>query len=242
MKLDVLFTPIQADELYFTGKTTVVIDVLRASTTIIKALSNGAKEIVPVGTVEFAVKVSGGIFGGQTLLGGERNTKKIEGFALGNSPLEYIVDIVSGKSIVFYSTNGSRAIVKAKYSANLFICSFNNLKAIAKHLISLNEDIVILCSGNNNFFNLEDTVCAGMLINELNSYDKHFELTDASTSAITLFKSYGKNIIKMLSETDHGKLLIDNGFKDDLKACAELDNTDVIPVYSGNALKVLKSN
>lgn len=242
MKIDVLFTPVQADELFFTGKTTVVIDVLRASTTIIKALSNGAKEVVPVGTVEFAVKVSGGIFGGQTLLGGERNTKKIEGFALGNSPLEYIVEIVSGKSIVFYSTNGSRAIVKAKYSTNLFICSFNNLKAVAKHLINLNEDVVILCSGNNNFFNLEDSVCAGMLINELKSSNKDFELTDASTSAITLFKSFGKNIIKMLSETDHGKLLIENGFKDDLKACAELDSTDVIPFYSGNTLKVLKSN
>jgi 2-phosphosulfolactate phosphatase len=242
MRIDVLFTPVQADELYFTGKTTVVIDVLRASTTIIKALSNGAKEIVPVGSVEFAVKVSGGIFGGQTLLGGERNTKKIEGFALGNSPLEYIVEIVSGKSIVFYSTNGSRAIVKAKYSANLLICSFNNLKAIARHLIDLNEDVVILCSGNNNFLSLEDSVCAGMLISELKLFNKDFELTDASTSAMTLFKAFGKNIIKMLTETDHGKLLIDNGFKDDLKACAEIDSTDVIPFYSGNALKVLKSN
>ena len=101
MKLDVLFSPVQADELFFTGKTTVVIDVLRASSTIITALTNGAKEIVPVGTVEFAVKVSGGIFGGQTLLGGERNTKKIEGFALGNSPSEYTTEIVYGKSIVF---------------------------------------------------------------------------------------------------------------------------------------------
>ena len=167
MKLDVLFSPVQADELFFTGKTTVVIDVLRASSTIITALTNGAKEVVPVGTVEFAVKVSGGIFGGQTLLGGERNTKKIEGFALGNSPSEYTKEIVSGKSIVFYSTNGSRAIVKAKYSANLFVCSFNNLNALAKHLKKLNEDVIILCSGNNNLFNLEDSVCAGMLINEL---------------------------------------------------------------------------
>ena len=92
MKLDVLFSPVQADELFFTGKTTVVIDVLRASSTIITALANGAKEVVPVGTIEFAVKVSGGIFGGQTLLGGERNAKKIEGFALGNSPSEYTKD------------------------------------------------------------------------------------------------------------------------------------------------------
>ena len=240
MKIDVLYSPVQADELFFTGKTTVVIDVLRASSTIITALKNGAKEVVPVGTVEFAVKVSGGIFGGQTLLGGERNTKKIEGFALGNSPSEYTTEIVSGKSIVFYSTNGSRAIVKAKYSTNLFICSFNNLKALAKHIKKLNEDVVVLCAGNNNFFSLEDSVCAGMLISELIAGNKSFKLTDASTSALTLFKSFGKNIFKLLSETDHGQLLINNGFEDDLKSCSELDSTDVIPFYAGNVLKVLK--
>jgi 2-phosphosulfolactate phosphatase len=240
MKLDVLFSPVQADELFFTGKTTVVIDVLRASSTIITALTNGAKEVVPVGTVEFAVKVSGGIFGGQTLLGGERNTKKIEGFALGNSPSEYTKEIVSGKSIVFYSTNGSRAIVKAKYSANLFVCSFNNLSALAEHLNKLNEDVIILCSGNNNFFSLEDSVCAGMLISELVTVNKKIELTDSSISAMTLFKSFGKNIFKLLSETDHGRLLIDNGFKDDMNPCAELNNTEVIPFYSGSVLKVLK--
>lgn len=239
MKLDVLFSPVQADELFFTGKTTVVIDVLRASSTIITALSNGAKEIVPVGTVEFAVKVSGGIFGGQTLLGGERNTKKIEGFALGNSPSEYTKEIVSGKSIVFYSTNGSRAIVKAKYSTNLFICSFNNLKTVAKHIKMLDQDVIVLCAGNNNLFSLEDSVCAGMLVSELIAGNKTIELTDASTGALTLFKSFGKNIFKMLSETDHGQLLINNGFEKDLKACAELDSTDVIPFYAGNVLKVL---
>jgi 2-phosphosulfolactate phosphatase len=240
MKLDVLFSPVQADELFFTGKTTVVIDVLRASSTIITALANGAKEVVPVGTVEFAVKVSGGIFGGQTLLGGERNTKKIEGFALGNSPSEYTKEIVSGKSIVFYSTNGSRAIVKAKYSANLFVCAFNNLKALAKHLKKKNEDVIILCAGNNNFFCLEDSVCAGMLVSELIAGNKKNELNDASTSALTLFKSSGRDIFKMLCKTDHGQLLINNGFKDDLKACAELDVTDVIPSYAENVLKVLK--
>ncbi len=88
----------------------------------------------------------------------------------------------------------------------------------------MKEDVIILCSGNNNFFSLEDSVCAGMLISELIDREiKRVELTDASMSAMTLFKSFGKNIFKMLSETDHGKLLIENGFKDDLKACAELD-------------------
>jgi len=240
MKIEVLFSPVQADELFFTGKTTVVIDVLRASTTIITALTNGAKEVVQVGTVEFAVKVSGGMFGGQTLLGGERNTKKIEGFALGNSPSEYKKEVVAGKTIVFYSTNGSRAIVKAKYSGNLFICAFNNLKALARHLVTLNEDVIILCSGNNNLLSLEDSVCAGKLISELIKDNQEIILSDSSKGALALFKSFGKDIRKMLSETEHGQLLINNGFKDDLTLCAEINSTDVIPYSTGNVLKVLR--
>lgn len=240
MKIEVLFSPVQADELFFTGKTSVVIDVLRASTTIITALTNGAREVVPVGTVEFAVKVSGGMFGGQTLLGGERNTKKIEGFALGNSPSEYKKEVISGKTIVFYSTNGSRAIVKAKYSGKLFMCAFNNLKALAGHLVKLNEDVIILCSGNNNLLSLEDSVCAGKLISELVKDNREIILSDSSKGALALFKSFGKDIRKMLSETEHGQLLINNGFKDDLDLCAELNSTDVIPYSTGSVLRVLR--
>ncbi len=76
-------------------------------------------------------------------------------------------------------------------------------------LKKLNEDVIILCSGNNNLFNLEDSVCAGMLINELVTADKKIELTDSSIGAMSLYKSFGKNIFKMLSETDHGRLLIE---------------------------------
>ena len=97
-------------------------------------MNNGAKEIIPVASVEFAVKVSGGMFGGLTLLGGERNTKKIEGFALGNSPLEYSAKLVKDKSIILYTTNGTKAVVKAKFSKNLYICSFLNLSAVAEHI------------------------------------------------------------------------------------------------------------
>jgi len=124
MKINVLFSPVSVNELYFTGKISVVIDALRATTTIITALENGAKEIIPVGTVEFAIKVSGGMFGWQTLLGGERNTKKIEGFALGNSPLEYSSDVVSGKSIVLYTTNGTKAIAKASFLLSFLYAHF----------------------------------------------------------------------------------------------------------------------
>lgn len=242
MKLNVLFSPIVSDELYFTGKTSVVIDVLRASSTIVTALKNGAKEIVPVATVEFAVKVSGGMFGGQTLLGGERNTKKIEGFALGNSPLEYEEKIVNGKSIVFYTTNGTKALAKAKFSEHLFVCSFLNLNAIAKHLVSLQNNVEIICAGRNNFFSLEDTVCAGKLVAEIISMNPEVELNDSVYAALALNEKYGQDLLRMFKQSEHGKLLIDNGFEEDLNYCAQLNVFDIIPRYTNGVLKLMKEN
>jgi 2-phosphosulfolactate phosphatase len=239
MKLNVLFSPGNTDELFFTGKTTIVIDVLRASSTIVEALGNGAREVVPVAGVEFAVKISGGMFGGQTLLGGERNTKKIEGFALGNSPFEYTKEVVAGKSIVFYSTNGSRAIVKAKFSENLFVCAFSNLKAIAEHLLKLGRDFVILCAGNNNFFSLEDAVCAGLLVEQFIKMKKDVIISDPAKAALALNKSFGKNIFSMLKETEHGNLLVENGFEGDLDFCSQLNTSGIIPFYVNSVLKTL---
>ena len=240
MKINVLFSPVNADELYFTGKTTVVIDVLRASTSIITALVNGAREVIPVSTVEFAVKVSGGMFGGHTLLCGERNTKKIEGFTLGNSPTEYVKKVVGGKSLVFYTTNGSKAIVKAKFSENVFICSFNNIKAVAQHLVKLKNDVEILCAGSNNLFSLEDSVCAGRLIQEITSIFSVIQLSDSSRTAIALNNAFGKNLRNMLSETEHGKKLIDNNFESDIEFCSKLNTQTLIPKLNGNALTSLQ--
>jgi len=238
MKINILFSTVGADELSFTGKTTVVIDVLRASSTIVAALNNGAREVVPVASVEFAVKVSGGMFGGQTLLGGERNTKKIEGFALGNSPLEYTPEIVKGKTIILYTTNGSKAIVKAKFSENLFVCSFLNLESIAHHLYKLNKDVEILCSGRNSYYSMEDSICAGRLTAEVQKLKEDVELSDSAKACLSLHKSFGKNILKMLKESEHGKILLENGFEEDLNFCSRLNSSEIIPYFSANVLKV----
>lgn len=240
MKINVLFSPLNTDELYFTNKTTVVIDVLRATSVITQAIKNGAREIIPVGTVEFAVKVSGGMFGGQTLLGGERNTKKIEGFALGNSPFEYIKKIVEGKSIVLYTTNGTKAIVKAKFSENLIICSFLNLTAVAEYLVGLGSDVEILCSGRNNLFSMEDSVCAGKLVKEISKLRKDIILNDSTLAAITLDDKFGSDVIDMMKNSEHGKILVENGFEKDIEFCGQLNVTDIIPLFKSGTVKALK--
>jgi 2-phosphosulfolactate phosphatase len=240
MKINVLFSYVNSDELAYTGKTTVVIDVLRASTTIIQALQNGAREVIPVASIEFAVKVSGGMFGGQTLLGGERNTKKIEGFALGNSPLEYTHEVVNGKTIILFTTNGSKAIVKAKFSENLFIAAFTNLNAVADHLVSLNKDFEVLCSGRGNHFAMEDVICAGKLIAEIQKLNKDVDLTDSAKGSLILNKSAGKSLLSVIKQTDHGKILIENNFLEDIKFCSRINTSDTIPYLTSGVLKALK--
>ena len=239
MKINVVLSPANVDELYFSGKITVVVDVLRATTTIITALMNGAKEIVPVGSVEFAMKASSNMFGGQTLICGERNAKKIDGFNLGNSPLEFTNDVISGKSLVFFTTNGTKAIVKAKYSDEVIIASFLNISAVAKYLVELNKPFEILCAGKNNSFCLEDTVFAGKLIAEILTQTEDVELTDSGLASAAIAKTFGKNLKKMFAESEHGKFLIENGFEEDLKYCAKLNVTNDIPVYASNIIKML---
>lgn len=238
MKINVLFSPLQADELYFTGKTTIIIDVLRATTTIVTALSNGAKEVIPVSSVEFAMKVSGNFFGGQTLLSGERNTRKIEGFNLGNSPLEYSKEAIYGKSIVLFTTNGSKAIVKAKFSEHLIICAFTNLNAVVSHCAQLNKDIEIVCAGKGGGFCMEDSLCAGRLITELMELKQDVKLTDSSKASVTLNKIYGKNIVKTLIESEHGQLLTENGFSEDIRFCSKIGISEAIPLFAGGSIKV----
>jgi len=238
MKINVLLSPLNADELYFTGKTTIVIDVLRASTVITTALNNGAKEVIPVNTVEFGMKISGNAFSGHTIIGGERNTIKIDGFNLGNSPLEYNADTVTGKSIILFTTNGTKAIVKAKFSESVLICCFNNIKSIAKHVVELGKDVEILCAGSNGMFCIEDTVCAGKLITEIEEANGGVKITDAGKASVVLNKSFGKSINKMLRDSEHGKLLIENGFSDDIEYCSQLDIIDNVPVYNSGVIKL----
>ncbi|MBU2505698.1 MAG: 2-phosphosulfolactate phosphatase [Bacteroidetes bacterium] len=240
MKINVLMSPLNADELYFTGKTTVVIDVLRATSVIANALNNGAREVIPVGSVDFAMKISGNAHGGQTLLCGERNTVMIEGFSLGNSPLEFTQEVVQGKSIILFTTNGSKAIVRAKFSANLFTASYNNLKAIADHLLKLGNDVEIMCAGKNGMFSLEDTACAGKLISELMNGDKTIELADAAKASLVINNSYNDDLQIHLANTEHGQLLIQNKFDEDIKFCATENNIEIIPIFQDGVIKVLK--
>ncbi len=239
MRIDLSFTPHQADEAALRDKTVVAIDVLRASTTIITALYNGAREVIPVPTVESAVKLSSQLAGDVVLLGGERGGRMIQGFSLGNSPAEYTAERVKGKSIVFSSTNGSQVLANARYARTLVVCGFVNMALVVSFLRERPRDFILACAGTNGAFSLEDSVCAGMIVDRLLK-DGSLEVTlsDGALAAQILYRSHGRNVLKLLQSTQHGKYLQEIGFEDDLKLCASVDSIPVLPQLDGNVIRL----
>ena len=243
VQVSVNFAPWQIDEMSLNDKNVVVIDVLRASTTIATALRNGAKEILPVSNIESAVKISSSLYGDVTLRGGERNGKMIEGFNLGNSPSEYVREAVDGKSIIFLTTNGSAAMVKGRYAKHQLIAAFVNLTSVVDALVKLGSDMTLICAGQDNKFCIEDAVCAGKIIAAYEKASGAQVLPDDSAlAAMALEKAWGKNILKMLRQSAHGRFLTEIGFEEDLKICAAVDAIPVLPLLSGNVIRASKEN
>jgi 2-phosphosulfolactate phosphatase len=237
MKIELLFTPLGSSELFFRDKIVVVIDVLRAATSIIIALKNGAREVIPVASVENAVKISGSLFGDVVLRCGERDGKIIPGFNLGNSPLEYTPEAVHNKSLIFTSTNGSLAMVKAKFARQIIIASFVNMSTVVDHMVKLNEDFTILCAGQDYNFCIEDAVCGGMIIQGIEKKGGKPVVSDPALAAKTLSKSFGRSILKMMKNSDHGRYLVSIGFEEDLKVCADIDSVGLLPVVTNGVIK-----
>lgn len=243
IKIEVRFTASQSDEMSLKDKNVVVIDVLRACTTVAAALAHGAKEIIPVNSIESVVKISGNLFGDVTLRAGERNGKIIEGFSLGNSPGEYDETIVKGKSIIYITTNGTPAIVKGRHAKNLVLGSFVNLSRVVEFLRGLDEDVVIVCSGHDGRFCIEDAVCAGRMVSRIQeTFSGKVATDDAGAAAVALDKNVGKGLLKMLRNSEHGQYLSELGFADDLKICSGVDTIPVLPVLSGSVLRAFNEN
>jgi len=234
------------DELTLKDKNVVVVDILRASSTILTALVNGAKEVIPAESVSVAARISKGL--GNSILCGERNGKVIEGFKLGNSPFEYSAEKVKSKSLVFSTTNGTIAIAKSKYAKSCVLASFLNFSAVVGHLSALNDDFTIVCSGKLNDFCVEDSVYAGLLIAklfELNS-KSNYTLLDSGYISYQLAKQLiYKNakpdqhrVFNMFKKSEHGKYLVSLGFEKDLEYCSNIDSFKNLPTFKNNIIKL----
>lgn len=238
MHIDTQLLPIPPESSLLSKKTVVVIDVLRATSVIIHAISQGAREVLPVTTLEEAFQTIKHYPEGTALLGGERGSRKIEGFDLGNSPREYIAEKVKEKKLILTTTNGTKAFHSVSSGKEVMAGGFFNIEAVKRCCLDLGNDLLIYPSGDEGRFSLEDVVCGGMLIDRILK-DKlgALVLTDASRSAHILYQRFEKNLLEALSLSRHGRELIERGFEEDLAYCAQVDITDVVPVFWEGVLR-----
>lgn len=223
------------------GGAVVVIDVLRATTVITYALAAGAREVVPCLEVEDALRAAAQLPGGESVLGGEREGLKIEGFDLGNSPEEYTPETIGGKSLVFTTTNGTRAMMACKQARRVLMGAFVNASAVVEAL-SGEQNIHLLCSGTRGQVTREDALLAGLLADRLNRQHSSAlqpapEVNDQFLIARDCWRAFladadgpdADRLAATLRSTQGGRNLKRIGLDRDIDAAARLDRFSLAP-------------
>lgn len=231
-RVDVALVPQEVEARSLDGMTAIVIDVLRAGTTITCAIANGCDEVIPTTSVEEAVEISKAYARGDYLLCGERKGEKIDGFDLGNSPMEYTEERVRGKKIIITTSNGTGAIRAVRAADNVIVGSLWNLSAVCERATSLGKDILIVCAGEARRFALEDAVCAGMIAERIASMEDVTQ-SDGCLAVRRLYEGFRSDVRAALSSSEHGRYLAQIGFDADIPVSAQVDTVDAVPVLQG---------
>lgn len=210
----------------------VIIDIFRATSSICYGIENGAEAIIPVAEVEecAAYREKGLAY----LLAAERNGEVVSGFDFGNSPFSYTKEIVCGKTVVLTTTNGTHALHLSRGAKKVVIGSFLNLTALSDWLKNQNDNILLVCAGWKNQFNLEDTAFAGAVIEQLKTGD--FILDDPAIAANDLYQLAKDDLPGYLAKTSHSERLKKLGIEKDIAFCLNVDITTSIPVLEGEKL------
>ena len=232
MNIEVCFSPQSYSLFHNPGSIVVVIDILRASSAITTAFFNGVSKMIPVATIEEAQKYKNEGF----IVAAERNGEIVKGFDLGNSPFGYMNAKVKGKTIVITTTNGTQAINVAMDAHKIIIGSFLNLDTVVKYLKKEKKDIVFLCSGWKNKFNLEDTLYAGAAAEQL-IYKYGFNSTcDSTIAAMELYKLAKHDLYGFLAHSSHRSRLEKLDLERDIRYCLTPNQCPVVPVLEGKFL------
>jgi 2-phosphosulfolactate phosphatase len=242
VKLDVHYGVQQLTPQDVQGRVVAVIDVLRASTTIATALASGARAVIPFESSEEAVTRSKQFERGAYLLAGERKMLRMEGFDLGNSPLEHTASAVEGKTVLLATTNGTKALLAVQGARDVVVASYVNLTGVSSMLRAAlrgGADISIICAGQERQFALEDAACAGRFVQNVTRRLSGVELNDAALAASLLDRKYGDNLMRLFETAAHGRALAAAGFEGDLAACAAVDSFPVIPIYQDRQITKL---
>ncbi|MEG0257127.1 MAG: 2-phosphosulfolactate phosphatase, partial [Christensenella sp.] len=211
-------------------RTAVMVDALRASATIITAISNGCDRIVPTSEANEAAAIKK-ISEGNVLLGGEIAAQKVSGFDLGNSPLEYTQNVVDDMVIIYSTTNGSIAVKELAAAEDILIGTFINADAVAKKAISLERDVVLVCAGTKRKFSMDDIIAMGCILDRMLKVDESIEFDDMGRVALKLYHDANHDILGALEGSEHFEYLKQLKLYDDLEYCTREDMFDVVPVY-----------
>ena len=231
-RIEVCYTPGEYDYFKDEFEIVVVIDVLRATTAICVAFEYGIKSIIPVSTLEDALEYKKKGF----LVGAERKGQIVEGFDFGNSPYSYMKDEFKGKDVVLTTTNGTKSIAAAKYADTLVIGALVNLDVLTTWLIKQNKNTLCLCSGWQDKFNLEDTICAGAISEALINTGNFTSIEDSSIAAKYLYLSAKDNYMGYLKSSSHRRRLRNLNLNEDIKYCLTPNKTKVIPILKDGKL------
>lgn len=235
MRVETYFTVPEVDTGTFAGATVVVIDVVRATTTIIEALANGARAIYPTSSTEEAVRIASSMGREDTLLCGERKGLKVEGFDLGNSPREFTRAAVAGKKLVMSTTNGTSALRIAQEGARILPCAFTNLGAVAR-AVTEDQHLIIVCAGREDSFAIDDALCAGHLIQRIKArVAGSLDLNDAARAARALAQAR-KPTRRILALSAGGAALVEIGLGADLALCVDVDRHDIVAHMKDQAI------
>lgn len=236
MTIEVCLTPALLNLYDTRNSIVVVIDILRATSSIVYGIDNGAEAIIPVAQVEDCLNYTDKGF----LLAAERNGEVVEGYDFGNSPFSYVSEKVKGKTVVLTTTNGTKALHMAREQAHqVVIGSFLNLGALCAWLKVQGKDVLLLCAGWKDKFNLEDTLFAGAVVNALRQDFTHFD--DSCVAAEDLYLLAKDDLRSYLHKSSHSHRLAELNIEEDVKFCLQLNICTAIPVLFGDELVALKT-
>lgn len=238
MKINVITYGERINHAVIASSTVIVIDVLRCTSAIVAALSNGAQKVVPVLEPNEAISLAQAIGVNDCILGGERGCNKLPGFDVGNSPFEYNAATVAGKTVIISTSNGTNAICGMRDGARVFLGAMSNRTAAARAAASTMNDILIVCSGTDGCVSADDYCAAGSIIDAILRFAPSAQLSDIALICHNLYSSL-KNGSFDLMNTRHCRRLHDLGYNKDIEYCLTEDSETAVPEYANGIITLI---
>ena len=233
--ITVCFTPAQFSHYQYEDCNAVAIDILRATTSICTAFMNGAREVIPVSTIDELKTYAGTDY----IIAAERDGVKLDFADVGNSPYHFTRELVEGRTIAYSTTNGTHTIRLAAQCHSVAIGAFTNISALCHWLEAGKRDVFLLCAGWKGRFSLEDSVFAGAVTQKLINTGKFTTICDSALAAMDLWSLAKPDLMGYMKKVAQNERLRKINSANAIPYCLELDLTDMVPVYQDGVLRVV---